>query len=109
MKHTILAIVLLLALTIFLVLSSCFVCTACREMAIAAFQNAALARAAFEKYEPALSLFVHNKLLEGAETALFEYETAEYGSAEYYKAQNTFVFYCREMSEDMSPSIDSVF
>lgn len=109
MKHTILAIALLLALAVFLVLSSCFVCTACREMAIATYQNAFSARAAFEKYEPSLSLFVHNKLLEGAEMALLEYETAEYGSAEYYKAQKAFVFYCREMAEDMSPSIDSVF
>ncbi len=109
MKHTILAMALLLALAAFLVLSSCFVRTACREMALAAYENACSARSVFEEHRAMLSLFVHNKLLEGAETALFEYETAECGSAEYYKAQKVFVFYCREMAEDMTPSIDSVF
>ncbi|GEM_PF-3900931 len=101
MKHTIIAVILLILLVGFIVTCSIGVSRTCRELQDTLSLGAESVRAKFDAARPMISMCVHNKLVEGAETALLKLETYETGTPEYKEAEKMFVFYCTEMTEDL--------
>lgn len=109
MKHAVIAAILLLLIIIFIFCAARCVDDSCRALCDAAEKGTAELRAEFDARYRVLSLFIHNKLLEYAEQALIKLESSDIGSPEYVEAKELFLFYCDEMREDMSLSLDSIF
>lgn len=101
MKHTVIAIILLAILAAFIITCSIGVSRTCGEFRRILPLGAEYVRERFDAAKPMISMCVHNKLVEGAETALLKLETYDKDSPEYKEAEQMFIFYCKEMTEDI--------
>lgn len=110
MKHAVIAAILLALCIAFLIFASVYADISAEILiACAESDDTDALRCEFDARERVLSLFIHNRLLENAETALIGMETFSKDTAEYRNAKETFKAGMREMIEDMLPGIRSVF